>query len=169
MRPLVSAPRVQMLIFEGRRYRSAGRELKHSGDATARSATSLRDSHLAIVQQAEAVLLYVFAFWCDDQAARGCIIQNWQSIFGLLAFVKRAAEKANLGIVVGVWCVRPSHHRGRSKLTTLAVSEWKPTSPSPSRTTNKRPSPSAPPNSSNSPPPPPPPSTPLLSDRKSVV
>lgn len=58
---------------------------------------------MALAKQTEAILLYVFAFWCDDQAAKTCISQNWQSIFGLVAFVKRAAEKANLSLVVALW------------------------------------------------------------------
>lgn len=51
----------------------------------------------------DAVLLYVFAFWCDDQAAKTCVVKNWQSIFGLLTFVKSRAEKSGMAIVVGIW------------------------------------------------------------------
>lgn len=53
----------------------------------------------------EALLLYIFAFWCDDQASKTCLASNWQSIFGLLAFVRRAAEKQGLAVVLGL-CLR---------------------------------------------------------------
>lgn len=84
-------------------FRERGRELKHSGDKIAREAKSTQQTAVAIAKQTEAILLYVFAFWCDDQAAKTCITQNWHSVFGLIAFVKRAAEKAHLSIIVGLW------------------------------------------------------------------
>lgn len=84
-------------------YRDKGRQLKHSSDKIAREASTPGESSLALLQQMDAVLLYVYAFWCDDQAAKTCVVQNWQSIFGLLAFVKSRAEKAGLSIIVGIW------------------------------------------------------------------
>lgn len=84
-------------------YREQGRSLKHSGDRVAREAKSAKDGTLAAVLQMEAILLYVFAFWCDDQASRNCLVANWHSIFGLLSFVKRAAEKQGLAVISGLW------------------------------------------------------------------
>ena len=69
----------------------------------AREAKAARDGTLAACLQMEAILFYVFAFWCDDQASRNCLAANWQSIFGLLQFVKRAAEKQGLAVISGLW------------------------------------------------------------------
>ncbi|GAA6031589.1 hypothetical protein JCM8097_006537 [Rhodosporidiobolus ruineniae] len=100
--------------------RDLGRSLKHKGDAFSRSASSSsappapgapapsprKDRLRGIVHQMDAILLYVFAFWCDDVAGRACVTANWQSVFGLIGFVKKAAEKeGGAGIVVGL-CTR---------------------------------------------------------------
>lgn len=69
----------------------------------ARESVGSQAMPLAVVLQMDAVLLYVYAFWCDDTAAKNCLVQNWQSIFGLLAFVKSRAEKASLSVIVGLW------------------------------------------------------------------
>ncbi|KAM0790799.1 hypothetical protein ACM66B_004646 [Microbotryomycetes sp. NB124-2] len=87
------------------KYRDCGRSLKHAGDAIAKEARTGPRGKLALAKQTEAILLYAFAFWCDDQAAKACIPSNWKSIFGLLAFVKSRAEKDKLGIVIGL-CLR---------------------------------------------------------------
>lgn len=87
------------------RYRAKGRELKHAGDKIARENATSTSTVLAVVLQMDAVLLYVYAFWCDDTAAKNCLAQNWQSIFGLLSFVKSRADKANMDIVSGIWFV----------------------------------------------------------------
>ncbi|SCZ94001.1 BZ3500_MvSof-1268-A1-R1_Chr6-1g08358 [Microbotryum saponariae] len=85
------------------RFRATGRELKHMGDKLAQESTA--NHAVALAYQTDAILLYVFAFWCDDQAAKTCIAQNWQTIFGLVAYVKRAAQKAKLGLLEGI-CTR---------------------------------------------------------------
>ncbi|SGY90806.1 BQ5605_C039g11829 [Microbotryum silenes-dioicae] len=84
-------------------FRATGRELKHTGDKLARESTA--NHAVALAYQTDAILLYVFAFWCDDQAAKMCIAQNWQTIFGLVAYVKRAAREAKLGLLEGI-CTR---------------------------------------------------------------
>lgn len=106
--PLSVLSRPPADVYPVPRYREQGRSLKHSGDRVAReaqSAQSVQSATLAVCQQMEAILLYVFAFWCDDQASRNCLATNWHSIFGLLSFVKRAAEKQGLAVILGL-CLR---------------------------------------------------------------
>lgn len=79
--------------------------MKHSSDKLAREATNPSENLIAIVQQTDAMLLFIFSFWCDDQAAKSCIVQHWQSIFGLISFVKSRAEKVGMSIIVGIWYV----------------------------------------------------------------
>jgi hypothetical protein len=87
------------------------------------TATNRHIPVLALFEQVDAIILYAYAFYCEDQAigsvrnrqptatstengendketvARqgawrpGCIAENWKSIFGLVAFVKGRAEK----------------------------------------------------------------------------
>lgn len=76
--------------------------MKHAGDKTRRDG---RSNALATIQQADAVLLFVFSYWCDDQARKTTTSTNWQSVHGLLDFVKTSAVKAKLDIVLGLWCV----------------------------------------------------------------
>ncbi|SCV67382.1 BQ2448_6028 [Microbotryum intermedium] len=142
--------------------KEAGRELKHTGDKLARESTA--NHAVALAYQTDAILLYVFAFWCDDQAAKTCIAQNWRTIFGLVAYVKRAAEKAQLGLLQGI-CTRMEsiavytlamyeqkqlNHRGAQLLASGAVA-----STSTSATLSVAPSPVIPRPRSNLPPPPP--------------
>ncbi|BGP18514.1 hypothetical protein JCM10213_002971 [Rhodosporidiobolus nylandii] len=96
----------------GGQCRELGRSLKHKGDAFARSASTAsgsaarKDRLRAIVHQMDAILLYVFAFWCDDAAGRTCLTANWQSVFGLIGFVKKAAEReGGASVVIGL-CAR---------------------------------------------------------------
>ncbi|KAL8283863.1 hypothetical protein RQP46_005295 [Phenoliferia psychrophenolica] len=86
-------------------YRDKGREVKHEGDRTRRDGGSMDPSanRLATLQQCDAVMIYVFSYWCDDQAAKQTNVGNWKAIFGLLSFVKSSAEKAGMSIVVGLW------------------------------------------------------------------
>ncbi|KAM0750803.1 hypothetical protein T439DRAFT_325861 [Meredithblackwellia eburnea MCA 4105] len=91
-------------------YREKGREVKHQGDKTRREGgSSSRANILATIQQADAVMLYVFSYWCDDQANKQTMVVNWKTIFGLLSYVKNTAEKAGMGIVLGL-CLRVEAH-----------------------------------------------------------
>lgn len=100
--------------------------MKHSGDKRMReyqpTATNRHIPVLALFEQVDAIILYAYAFYCEDQAIgslrtrqptngstetsdatkegigksnwrAGCIAENWKSIFGLVAFVKGRAEK----------------------------------------------------------------------------
>ncbi|GAA5936105.1 hypothetical protein JCM1841_007055 [Sporobolomyces salmonicolor] len=86
--------------------RELGRRLKHTGDALSRStpapSPSLKAPLRALAHQMDAILLYVFAFWCDDQAGKTCLPQNWQSVFGLIAFVRRGAEREGVVLLAGL-------------------------------------------------------------------
>ena len=86
-------------------YREKGREVKHEGDRTRRDGIGPSANRLATLQQADAVMIYVFSYWCDDQATKQTNVSNWKAIFGLLTFVKSTAEKAGMTIVVGLWYV----------------------------------------------------------------
>ena len=86
------------------------------------TATNRHIPVLALFEQVDAIILYAYAFYCEDQAIgsfrnrqptvtstdngdnkenigrqsawrSGCITENWKSIFGLVAFVKGRAEK----------------------------------------------------------------------------
>ncbi|GAA5870122.1 hypothetical protein JCM1840_003590 [Sporobolomyces johnsonii] len=86
--------------------RELGRRLKHTGDALSRSTStpspSLKAPLRALAHQMDAILLYVFAFWCDDQAGKTCLPQNWQSVFGLIAFVRKGAEREGVVLLAGL-------------------------------------------------------------------
>lgn len=89
------------------RCRDHGRKLKHTGDAIGRAASPERKDVLrALAHHVDSILLYVFSFWCDDVASRACNVQQWGSMFGLIAFVRKMAERENVAVVVGMWCGR---------------------------------------------------------------
>lgn len=88
-------------------YQARGRSLKHSGDNRVRSAPPASSSstraavqRVANFEQTEAILLYMYAFWCEDHAAAtstgkaGCIVSNWSSLSGLMHYVCANHEKA---------------------------------------------------------------------------
>lgn len=81
-------------------YRDRARTLKHSGDARTRvhpkplpaSAESLR----SLVELTDSVLLWVYAFWCDDQLAPSKVnLEMWRSMDGM----KKAVRDLWEGIV----------------------------------------------------------------------
>lgn len=95
------------LTVRSHRCRDHGRKLKHAGDAIARTPQSSRKDILrALAHHIDSILLYVYSFWCDDSANRNCNVQQWESGFGLISFVRKMAEKENVPLVVGLWCVR---------------------------------------------------------------
>lgn len=98
----------------GSLYQSKGRALKHAGDRRLREASSAYDAsttaasqQVAIYQHTEAILLFMYGFWCEDWAAslkmaaagsassssRSCIVANWSSLSGLLHYVCANHEK----------------------------------------------------------------------------
>ncbi|GAA5906875.1 uncharacterized protein JCM6883_005715 [Sporobolomyces salmoneus] len=89
----------------GAQCRDHGRRLKHSGDSLARRSNSPQTILLSLAHQLDAILLYVFSFWCDDTASKTCLSTNWSSVFGLIGFVKKAAEKENQQFLIGI-CLR---------------------------------------------------------------
>ncbi|BGP42076.1 hypothetical protein JCM10450v2_006162 [Rhodotorula kratochvilovae] len=144
--------------------RDHGRKLKHSGDALGRVPSPTRKDVLrALAHHVDSILLYVFSFWCDDAASRACNVQQWASMFGLIAFVRKMAERENVAVVVGL-CTRmeaiavytTSMHEQKalnytgSQLAKPAVSTSAPPRP-----------PGPPPPPPPGPPPPPPPPPPL--------
>lgn len=99
-------------------YQSKGRELKHCGDRRTReagssssqpssSASASQQRQIAIYEQTEAVLLYVYGFWCEDAAATlanasgagegsaspAVMVGNWRSLLGLIHYVGSYHER----------------------------------------------------------------------------
>ncbi|GAA5945100.1 hypothetical protein JCM3775_000910 [Rhodotorula graminis] len=152
--------------------RDHGRKLKHAGDAIGRASSPGRKDVLrALAHHVDSILLYVFSFWCDDAASRACNVQQWGSMFGLIAFVRKMAERENVAAVVGM-CARmeaiavytTSMHEQKAlnftgtQLTkahssSTATASARPPPPPP-------PAPGRPPPPPGPPPPPPPPAAP---------
>lgn len=90
-------------------YQSKARSLKHSSDRTLReavapdSASVLAQRQAAVFGQTDAVLLYVYAFWCEDALATlnagssvdgpTVIVSNWRSMLDLVKFVAAKHER----------------------------------------------------------------------------
>ncbi|GAA5941594.1 uncharacterized protein JCM15063_001630 [Sporobolomyces koalae] len=140
--------------------RDHGRRLKHSGDSLARRASPSSSSPtmlLSLAHQVDAILLYVFAFWCDDTAARTCLPSNWSTVFGLIAFVKKTADKEHEPFLTGL-CLRME----AIAVYTLSMHEQKALFYKATQLSHQTPGPPSsvplpPPASSIRPPPPPPP------------
>ncbi|GAA6056737.1 hypothetical protein JCM3770_005872 [Rhodotorula araucariae] len=143
--------------------RDHGRKLKHSGDALGRvPSPSRKDVLRALAHHVDSILLYVFSFWCDDAASRACNVQQWASMFGLIAFVRKMAERENVAVVVGL-CTRMEaiavyttcmHEQKMLNYTGAQLSKPHPTAGSAPRP------PGPPPPLPPGPPPPPPPPPP---------
>ena len=99
----LSLPRVrewskEQYIDTAAAYRHRGRELKHRGDKRLRESSTnytspINEALIAGLEQTDALLLYVYGFWCDDQGRGTCITENWNSLFGLLKYVYLRHEK----------------------------------------------------------------------------
>lgn len=87
-------------------YRETARDLKRLGDKVARENKARKANLLSLVLLADALVLYVFAFWSDDHATKKVHSQNWTTIFGLLTFVRGAAEKSGIVLVGALWYVQ---------------------------------------------------------------
>lgn len=103
---------VQLLRLGLYSYRQRGRELKHRGDQRRRDiSTSKRlasspekESLVASLEQTDALLLYMYGFWCEDQACGGsCVVANWTSLYGLLKYVYLNHEKSKMPLLAGLW------------------------------------------------------------------
>lgn len=105
------------MLTASARYRTHGRELKHRGDQRLREASAQQLSsgqpssaaQLAALEQTDALLLYVYGFWCEDQAAtssavpHACVAHNWASLFGLLKYVHACHERNGNKVLAGLW------------------------------------------------------------------
>lgn len=97
-----------LLLMLLRRCREHGRKLKHAGDALSRASSGSsgrKNTLLAMAHHIDSILLYVFSFWCDDTANKNCNVQQWASVYGLVAFVKKQAQHENVPVVLGLWYV----------------------------------------------------------------
>ncbi|CEH14331.1 hypothetical protein CBOM_02185 [Ceraceosorus bombacis] len=97
-------------------FRARGRSLKHQGDQRLREESTMRIGSspssaacIATFEQMDAVLLYVYSFWCEDEAAAidtgtpGVIIAaNWNTIFGLLKYVCDCQERNGFPALAGL-------------------------------------------------------------------
>jgi hypothetical protein len=95
-----------------RRYRKRGRELKHRGDQRRKEASTNKhlstspekEMFLASLEQTDAILLYMYGFWCEDMASNGsCIVANWTSLYGLLKYVYSYHESKKMTFLAGLW------------------------------------------------------------------
>jgi hypothetical protein len=82
-------------------YRHIGRELKHRGDRRLRDSSShltspLNEALIAGLEQTDALLLYTYGFWCEDQGNGTCVAANWHSIYALLRYVYQRFEKSKM-------------------------------------------------------------------------
>jgi len=111
-------------------YRRKGRDVKHAGDRRLREASTNPASadtqkHIAALEQTDALLHFVYGFWCEDQAlqlnlaakekeSRGstgslktepyaCVITNWESLTGLLRYCIDSHERRKDAMMVGLW------------------------------------------------------------------
>ena len=93
-------------------YRQRGRELKHRGDHRRRDistskrhiASPEKESLVASLEQLDALLLYMYGFWCEDQACGGsCVVNNWTSLYGLLKYVYDQLVKSKMPMLAGLW------------------------------------------------------------------
>lgn len=77
---------------------------------------SLSDVMLAMLEQTDAVLLYIYSFWVEDLLAGrqdqdgrltkpACMVDNWRTLFGLLNFVRGRAEQSRVHLIVCLLCV----------------------------------------------------------------
>lgn len=105
-------------VSTGQAFQSRGRALKHSGDRRLREASTasysssskqLAAQQAATFEHTEAILLFIYAFWCEDAAAnwnsksgesssssssqKSCSVANWSSLSGLLHYVCANHEK----------------------------------------------------------------------------
>lgn len=105
------------------RFQREARSLKHAGDELLRGEEQGSKRQLAgLATLTDAVLLFMFGFWCDDtrhasaesapsssssssSASVPVNAKNWQSVFGLLRYVKGLASKQSLGTLASIWCV----------------------------------------------------------------
>lgn len=100
------------LYFEtAKLYRQKGRELKHRGDNRRRdistnkrlSSSPEKESLVASLEQLDALLLYMYGFWCEDQACGGnCVVANWTSLYGLLKYVYDQLMKSKMTVLAGL-------------------------------------------------------------------
>lgn len=108
----LSLPRVrewskEQYIDTAAAYRHRGRELKHRGDRRLRESSTnytspINEALIAGLEQTDALLLYVYGFWCDDQGRGTCITENWNSLFGLLKYVYLRHEKNKATVLAGL-------------------------------------------------------------------
>lgn len=130
--------------------REQGRVLKHAGDKRMRDYHSgskgPKEPILALLEQVDAVILYAYAFWCEDQMSgslrnlptsskasdskgkeampssweAGCAAQNWKSIFGLVQFVRQRADKLAQSLPPGT----PAHAVQELQQAMHVISAW---------------------------------------------
>lgn len=67
------------------------------------SSTSPRSAMLtAALEHTDALLLYTYGFWCEDQGSGMCVAHNWESLFGLLKHVKASHDRGKMFILSSV-------------------------------------------------------------------
>jgi hypothetical protein len=57
---------------------------------------------VASLEQMDALLLYTYGFWCEDQACNSCVVANWTSLYGLLKYVHDQLTKNKMTVLAGL-------------------------------------------------------------------
>lgn len=73
-------------------------------DASSQDLASPRGANIhAALEQTDALLLYTYGFWCEDQGGGICVPANWTSLYGLLKYVYLCHERNQMPILSGLW------------------------------------------------------------------
>ena len=120
-RPVSSLPRsILTHIRFSYRYRDFATELKRKGDRRLRdpeAASSVEEQERSIVEQTDALLLFVFSYVCLDRASAVAQAQGigkekihsdqWKSMAPLLDYLKDRAHRKGLEVPWALWYARP--------------------------------------------------------------
>lgn len=86
-------------MFAHLRFRERARKLKHSADARSRSSSTPSSSGqqppsvLFLTELTDSILLWVYAFWADDQTTPGRVnVDMWRSLDGMKKVVRSGWE-----------------------------------------------------------------------------
>ena len=118
-RPLIRA----IFLFRPHSYKDRARTVKHAADARSRahpSSSSLPPtvySLMSAVELTDSILMFVYAFWCEDQTTPGRVgVDMWRSLDGMKKVVRTlwegvvkssggGSEEESAKALLGLWSV----------------------------------------------------------------
>lgn len=71
-------------------------------ESSAQFTSPISEELIASLEQTDALLLYTYGFWCEDQGGGTCISANWTSLYGLLKYVYLRHEKSKMYVLSGL-------------------------------------------------------------------